>query len=112
MTKLGLRRFAVLPESETTMDQDTATVTDDLMEDDIETIGDYHRMAAHHFAAASKHHLAAAQADDDGNEEAITRHALLAYRHQLNGVQCAEIANMESDSLEDEFDAPLAHEEV
>jgi hypothetical protein len=61
-------------------------------------------MAAHHFTLAAKHHLAAAQADDEGDEQVNSRHALLAYRHQLNGVQCAEIANMESDSLEDEFD--------
>jgi hypothetical protein len=30
----------------------------------------------------------------------------LAYRHQLNGVQYAEIAAMESESLQDEFDVP------
>jgi len=75
-------------------------------EEDFETIGDYHRMAAHHFTAAAKHHLAAADADDEGNDEALARHVLLAYRHQLNGVQCAEIAAMESDTLDDEFDVP------
>ena len=78
----------------------------DAVEEDFETIGDYHRMAAHHFSAAAKHHLAAADADDEGNEEANARHALLAYRHQLNGVQCAEIAMMESDTLDDKFDVP------
>jgi hypothetical protein len=78
----------------------------ELAEEDFETIGDYHRMAAHHFQAAAKHHLAAATADDDGDEETQARHAFLAYRHQLNGVQCAEIAMMESDTLDDEFDVP------
>jgi hypothetical protein len=88
------------------MNDQTSPETDVLEEDDFETIGDYHRMAAHHFSAAAKHHLAAADADDEGNEEANARHALLAYRHQLNGVQCAEIAMMESDTLDDEFDVP------
>ena len=76
------------------------------VDEDFETIGDYHRIAAHHFTAAAKHHLAAAHADDEGNDEASALHALLAYRHQLNGVQAAEIATMESDTLEDEFDVP------
>jgi len=83
----------------------TDAPTDELTEEDFETIGDYHRMAAHHFTAAARHHLAAADADDAGDDEANARHALLAYRHQLNGVQCAEIAAMESDTLDDEFDA-------
>jgi hypothetical protein len=88
------------------MNQDLTTVTEELAEEEFETIGDYHRMAAHHFEAAAKHHLAAAAADDEGDEEANARHALLAYRHQLNGIQCAEIAQMESDTLEDEFAPP------
>jgi rubrerythrin len=86
---------------------DQTLVDADIAEDeDFETIGDYHRIAAHHFTAAAKHHLAAADADDEGDEAGNARHALLAYRHQLNGVQAAEIANMESDTLEDEFDTP------
>lgn len=92
------------------MTQDTSpvadTVADDLVDEDFETIADYHRMAAHHFQAAAKHHLAAATADDEGDDQANARHAFLAYRHQLNGVQCAEIAMMESDSLDDPFDVP------
>lgn len=47
------------------MTQDTSpvadTVADDLVDEDFETIGDYHRMAAHHFQAAAKHHLALPQ---------------------------------------------------
>jgi hypothetical protein len=88
------------------MNDQTTPETEALVDEDFETIGDYHRMAAHHFSAAAKHHLAAADADDEGNEETHARHALLAYRHQLNGVQCAEIAMMESDSPDDEFDVP------
>ena len=74
------------------------------VDEEFESIGDHHRMAAHHFAAAAKHHLAAAAADDEGLDDAAAHHAFLAYRHQLNGVQYAEIAAMESDSLGDEFD--------
>ncbi len=88
------------------MTENTSPVIEETSEDDFETVGDYHRMAAHHFTAAAKHHLAAADADDEGHDEAVARHAHLAYRHQLNGVQYAEIAAMESESLDDEFDLP------
>jgi len=60
-----------------------------------ESVGDYHRQAAHHFSAAAKQHLKAADADDDGDEESVILHSHLAYRHQLNGTQYAEIAAME-----------------
>ena len=76
-------------------------------DDEFESIGDHHRMAAHHFAAAAKHHLAAAAADDDGNAQAISHHAHLAYRHQLNAVQYAEIAVMDNESLDDEEEHDL-----
>lgn len=72
-----------------------------------ESIGEHHRMAAHHFSAAARHHLAAAAADDEGLDDAAAHHAFLAYRHQLNGVQYAEIAVMDSETMEDaedEFD--------
>ena len=74
---------------------------DENSEDAFESIGDNHRMAAHHFAAAAKHHLAAAAADDEGLDDAAAHHAYLAYRHQLNGVQHAEIAVMDSETLDD-----------
>lgn len=80
---------------------------DDLMDEQSETIGDHHRMAAHHFAAAAKHHLAAAVADDEGDEETNAHHAYLAYRHQLNAVQYAEIAVMDSGSFEDAHDSAV-----
>ena len=80
---------------------DFDTAHDAAGDDDFESIGDHHRMAAHHFSAAAKHHLAAAVADDEGDDEANARHAHLAYRHQLNGVQYAEIAVMDNESLED-----------
>jgi hypothetical protein len=86
------------------MNQDTASEvhTDhDHDGEEFETAADHHRMAAHHFTAAAKHHLAAAEADDEGKDEENARHAYLAYRHQLNGVQYAEIAVMDSETLED-----------
>ena len=75
--------------------------------DDVEyeSVGDYHRQAAHHFSSASMHHLKAADADDDGDEEALILHAHLAYRHQLNGIQYAEIAAMECELEADEPEA-------
>lgn len=78
------------------------------LDEEFETPGEYHRMAAHHFAAAAKHHLSAAAADDEGDNEANARHAYLAYRHQLSAVECAEIAAMDNDSLEDEHDDEAA----
>ncbi len=80
----------------------------DLPEDDaFESVGDHHRAAAHHFAAAARHHLAAAAADDEGDEETADRHSFLAYRHRLNGVQYAEIAVMDSESLEDVLESEV-----
>ncbi|MFT6591653.1 MAG: hypothetical protein ACJA2P_002511 [Rhodoferax sp.] len=70
--------------------------------EEFETSAEYHRMAALHFSAAAKHHLAAAVADDDGDSDSTASHAFQAYRHQLNGVQYAEIAVMDNDDLEDE----------
>lgn len=71
-------------------------------DEEFENPAEYHRMAARHFAAAAKHHLAAAAADDDGDSDSTASHAFQAYRHQLNGVQYAEIAVMDNDNLEDE----------
>ena len=82
----------------------TTESAEDFLEQEKESIGDYHRMAARHFAAAAKHHLAAAAADDEGEDETSALHAQLAYRQQLNGVQCAEIAVMDSETLEDLLD--------
>ena len=79
-------------------------LTDEHFEEEYESMGDHHRMAARHFAAAAKHHLSAAAADDEGDNAATARHAYMAYRHQLNAVQYAEIATMDNDSLDDEHD--------
>ncbi len=44
------------------------SLSPEAIEDEFETIGDYHRKAAHYFSQAAKHHLAAAAADDEGDE--------------------------------------------
>jgi hypothetical protein len=75
----------------------------DHFDEEYETTGDHHRMAAQHFSAAARHHLLAATADDDGDEQAKASHAYLAYQHQLNGVQYAEIAALNSQSMEEEL---------
>lgn len=80
-------------------------LAEDHIEEEYETVAEYHRMAAHHFSVAAKHHMSAATADDEGDHEANARHAYLAYRHQLNGVQYAEIAAMDNENLEDEDEA-------
>jgi hypothetical protein len=90
------------------------SLSQEAFEDEFETIGDYHRKAAHYFSQAAKHHLAAAAADDEGDEAGMELSAFKAYRDQLNGVQCAEIAVMESgekadssEGLDEEEDTDL-----
>ncbi len=90
---------APVTESET-----SAELTEEHFEEEFETAGEYHRMAAMHFSAAAKHHLAAASADDEGDNESTARHAFQAFRHQLNAVQYAEVAIMDNDGLEDVSD--------
>lgn len=77
------------------------------VEDEFESMGDHHRAAAQHFAAAARHHLVAAEAADEGDDDTTNRHAYMAYRHQLNGVQYAEIAVMDSESVEDALESGL-----
>lgn len=91
------------PEKATGSSADASSM-EEHFDDEFESIGDHHRMAAHHFSAAAKHHMAAAAADDEGLDDAAAHHAFLAYRHQLNAVQYAEIAVMDSETLEDAED--------
>ena len=46
-----------------------ADLLDEHDEEEYESIGDYHRIAALHYSQASKHHSLAADADDQGHEE-------------------------------------------
>jgi hypothetical protein len=82
-----------------------ADLLDEHDEEEYESIGDYHRIAALHYSQASKHHSLAADADDQGHEEARNSHVFLAYRHKLVANQYAEMAVIESDELsEDDLD--------
>ncbi len=81
--------------------------SEDEQDDEFESVGDHHRAAAQHFAAAARHHLLAAAADDEGDAESADRHSYLAYRHRLNGVQYAEIAVMDSESIEDVIESDI-----
>jgi len=80
-------------------------LSEDFFEEDeeFETAAEYHRLAAQHFAEAAKHHLLAAEVNDECDNKTNARHAYLAYRHQLNGVQYAEIAAMNNDNLKDDL---------
>lgn len=80
-----------------------ADIDNEFLDEDTESVGDLHRIAAQHFSAAAEHHLAAATADDEGDIDALSRHAYLAYRHQLNAVQYAEIAALDNDALDAEL---------
>jgi hypothetical protein len=94
--------------AESTLEAVIAASEDELDEsDEFESVGDHHRAAAQHFAAAARHHLLAAAADDEGDADSADRHSYLAYRHRLNGIQYAEIAVMDSESLEDVIESEL-----
>lgn len=86
--------------AETPVDEDLLNEHDD--DEEYETIGDYHRIAALHYSQAAKHHSLAADADDQGHEEARNSHVFLAYRHKLMANQYAELAVIESDELGDD----------
>ena len=93
----------IIPDTQENFDDELAVEN---LDDEFETVAQYHRMAALHFSAAAKHHLAAAAADDEDDVESTARHAFQAFRHQLNAVQYAEIAVMDNDGLDDDIDSP------
>ena len=68
--------------------------------DEYESVGDHNR-------AAARHHLAAADAEEEGNSDTADRHAYLAYRQRLSGVQYAEIALMDSERVADVIESDL-----
>lgn len=69
--------------------------------DDLESPSESHRMAAYHFKQAYLQHELAASAYDNGDQNATDMHAFIAYRHQLNAVQFAEIAVMEVQGIDE-----------
>ena len=70
-------------------------------DDLFESVGESHRMASFHFKEASKHHELAASAFDLADHTTCDMRAFMAYRHQLNAVQYAEIAVMEIQGLDE-----------
>ena len=69
--------------------------------DDLESPSESHLMAAYHFKQAYLQHELAASAFDSGDQNATDMHAFIAYRHQLNAVQFAEIAVMEVQGIDE-----------
>ena len=91
-----------------TQTQSAVDLMEEHLEDEFETAAEYHQMAARHFEAAAKHHRLAAIADDEDDIESTAKHAFQAFRHQLNGVQYAEIAVMDNGNLDEEFSEEAA----
>ena len=70
-------------------------------QDEIETPGELHRMAAYHLMQASKQHELAAEAFENDDQVSCDLHSLLAYKHELNGRQYSEMAMMDIDDIDD-----------
>jgi hypothetical protein len=70
-------------------------------QDEIETPGELHRIAAHHFMQASKKHELAAEAFENDDQITCDLHSLRAYKHELNARQYSEMAMMDADDIDD-----------
>jgi hypothetical protein len=70
-------------------------------QDEIETPGELHRMAAYHLMQASKQHELAAEAFENDDQVSCDLHSLRAYKHELNGRQYSEMAMMDADDIDD-----------
>ena len=70
-------------------------------QDEIETPGELHRMAAYHLMQASKQHELAAEAFENDDQITCDLHSLRAYKHELNGRQYSEMAMMDIDDIDD-----------
>jgi hypothetical protein len=70
-------------------------------QDEIETPGELHRMAAYHFMQASKQHELAAEAFENDDQVTCDLHSLRAYKHELNARQYSEMAMMDADDIDD-----------
>jgi hypothetical protein len=79
-------------------------IEDEGFDEDFESPSECHRSAAYHFLQAAKQHSLAAQAWESGDQNATDMHSFMAYRHQLNAVQYAEIAVMEVQGLDEQED--------
>ena len=77
-------------------------------QEEIETPGEMHRMAAHHLMQASKQHELAAEAVENDDQINCDLHALRAYKHELNARQYSEMAMMDADDIDDIEDVEAA----
>jgi len=73
----------------------------DEYEDEIETPGELHRLAAYHLMQAAKQHEIAADASDKDDQITCDLHALRAYKHELNARQYSEMAMIDTDDIDD-----------
>lgn len=73
----------------------------DFHQEEIETSGDFHRMASYHYMQAAKQHEAAAEAFDNDDQISCDLHAIRAYKHELNARQFSEMAMMDADDIDD-----------
>ena len=70
-------------------------------QEEFETPGELHRMAAYHLMQASKQHELAAEAFENDDQVSCDLHSLRAYKHELNGRQYSEMAMMDIDDIDD-----------
>ena len=70
-------------------------------QEEFETPGELHRMAAYHLMQASRQHELAAQAFENDDQITCDLHPLRAYKHELNGRQYSEMAMMDADDIDD-----------
>jgi len=70
-------------------------------QEEFETPGELHRMAAYHLMQASRQHELAAEAFENDDQITCDLHSLRAYKHELNGRQYSEMAMMDIDDIDD-----------
>ena len=70
-------------------------------QEEFETPGELHRMAAYHLMQASRQHELAAEAFENDDQITCDLHSLRAYKHELNGRQYSEMAMMDADDIDD-----------
>ena len=70
-------------------------------QEEFETPGELHRMAAYHLMQASRQHELAAEAFENDDQITCDLHSLRAYKHELNGRQYSEKAMMDADDIDD-----------
>jgi len=69
-------------------------------QEEFETPGELHRMAAYHLMQASRQHELAAEAFENDDQITCDLHSLRAYKHELNGRQYSEMAMMDADDID------------